>query len=231
MELSRQEPKNTSSQQNTSRRWTRWCSPTPDLLVLQQQENVGGHQAKTGEVRVLQYDGDVASFSIWHQQMNAYAHQNNLMHSADLIASNFLQQRLKSKSAAQLMLDVTITRRRGQKLPPLTFGQEMGLLRLWFEPKEDGTSYITKLKLISWDGRKEMLKDVVTQIMHANALAHPTIDCMPLGLSKFITKVAPRNYGLANYIMMRLDQKQILHTFQAVLADVVDYMTINMMLQ
>ncbi len=36
----------------------------PDLLVLQQQGHMGSHQAKTGEVRVLQYDGDAASFSI-----------------------------------------------------------------------------------------------------------------------------------------------------------------------
>ncbi len=144
----------------------------PDLLVLQQQGNAGSHQAKTGEVRVLQSDGDAASFSIWHQQMiaYAYAHQSNLMHGTDLIASNFLQQRLKPKLAAQLIPDAPIARRRGQKLPLLTFGQQMGLLRLWFEPKEDGTSYVMKLKLINWDGRKEMLKDVVAQIMHVNAL-------------------------------------------------------------
>ncbi len=91
--------------------------------------------------------------------------------------------------------------------------------------------YVTKLKLISWDGRKETLKVIIAQIMHANVLAHLAIDCMPFGLSEFITKVAPRNYGLANYIMTRFDQKQIPHTFQAVLADVVDYMMRNMMLQ
>ncbi len=203
----------------------------PDLLVLQQQGQASSHQAKTGEVRVLQYDGDAASFSVWHQQMTAYAHQNNLMHGADLIASNFLQQRLKPKSVAQLMLHATIAERKGQKLAPLTFGQQMGLLRRWFKPKEDGTCYVAKLKLITWDGRKETLKDVVMQIMHANALAHPEIDCMPFGLSEFITKVAPKNYGLANYITTRMYQKQVLHTFQVVLADAVDYMTRNMMLQ
>ncbi len=203
----------------------------PDLLVLQQQGQAASHQAKTGEVRVLQYDGDVASFSVWHQQMIAYAHQNNLMHGTDLIASNFLQQRLKPKLVAQLMLDVTIAERKGQKLTLLTFGQQMGLLRRWFEPKEDSTSYVTKLKLITWDGRKETLKDVIAQIMHANALAHLEIDCTPFGLSEIITKVVPKNYGLANYITTRMDQKQVPHTFQVVLADAVDYMMRNMMLQ
>ncbi len=36
----------------------------PDLLVLRQQASSNSHQTKAGEVRVLQYDGDSASFSI-----------------------------------------------------------------------------------------------------------------------------------------------------------------------
>ncbi len=82
----------------------------PDLVTLQQNAEPRINQSKTGEVRVFLFDGSADSYLVWHQQMIAYVHQNNLMRESDLVAMNFLQQKLKPKSAPQLMLDATIQR-------------------------------------------------------------------------------------------------------------------------
>ncbi len=50
-----------------------------DLLVLQQEVPLRQNQSKTGEVRVFLFDGSADSYLVWHQQMIAYVHQNNLM--------------------------------------------------------------------------------------------------------------------------------------------------------
>ncbi len=175
-------------------------SVDPDMLVLQQSEEPHIRQAKTGEVRVFLFEGSADSYLVWHQQMIAYVHQNNLMRESDLVATNFLQQKLKPKSAPQLMLDATVQKRKAQKEVPLTFGQQMGLLKEWFEPKTDGTSHVAKLVQIQWDGKQETLKDVMAQIMHANIVAYPEVDSMPWGIVEFLNKVVLKYFQVAKYV-------------------------------
>ncbi len=163
--------------------------------------------------------------------MIAYVHQTNLMLESDLVAMNFLQQKLKPKSALQLMLDAMVMRRKAQKLLPLTFGQQMGLLREWFQPKSDGTSHAAKLAQIQWDSKQETLKDVMAQIMHANIVAYPEVDSTPWGIVEFLNKVVLKDFQLVKYVRTRMDQKQIPMTYKAVLEDAVDYMIRNTTLQ
>ncbi len=132
--------------------------------------------------------------------MIAYVHQNTLMHESDLVATNFLQQKLKPKSAPQLMLDATLAQTKAQRLLLLMFGQQMGLLREWFEPKSDGTSHVAKLALIYWDGKQDALKDVMAQIMHVNAMAYPEVDSTPWGIVEFLNKIVPKDFQLARYL-------------------------------
>ncbi len=106
------------------------------------------------------------------------------------------------------MLDAMLMQRKAQGLPLLTFGQQMGLLREWFQMKSDSTLHAAKPALVHWDGKQESLKDVMAQIMHANTMAYPEVDSTPWGIVEFLNKIVPKDFQLVKYLRTCMDQKQ-----------------------
>ncbi len=57
---------------------------------------------------------------------------------------------------------------------PLTFSQEMGLIRKWYTPRKDNTCLNAELKVIQWNGKRETIGKLVADVMWTLTMNYPS---------------------------------------------------------
>ncbi len=109
--------------------------PDPDLANLPRR----GESGNKAEIRVTQFDGVPENYKKWKQQMIAYLVQHGTQKYNDYVLHTFLDSKLKPNSAVERLIESIREKCEALKQLPLTFSQEMGLIRKWYTPRKDNT--------------------------------------------------------------------------------------------
>ncbi len=96
----------------------------PDLADLP----LKGKSGNKTDVKVVQFDGVPESYKKWKQQMVAYLVQHGTQKYNDCVLWNFLDSKLKPKSAPEKMIESEREKRKARKNLALNFSQEMELI-------------------------------------------------------------------------------------------------------
>ncbi len=107
----------------------------------------------------------------------------------------------------------------------MNFSQEMELIHKWFTPKRDNTCMNVEMTTIQWDGKKETIGQLVTDIMWTLTHNHPTLESTPFRVNELITKLAVKNFALADHLRTRQQQGETADTYHSLQVEAEAFMT------
>ncbi len=97
----------------------------------------------------------------------------------------------------------------------MNFSQEMELIHKWFTPKRDNTCMNVEMTMIQWDGKKETIGQLVTDIMWTFTYNLPTLESTQFGVSELITKLAIKSFALADHLCTQQQQGETADTYHS----------------
>ncbi len=175
--------------------------------------------------RILEkFDGILENCKKWKQQMVTYLVQHGMQKYNNYILHNFLDSKLKPKSAPEKMIESEREARKARGKLVLKFSQEMELIRKWFTPKTDNTCMNVEMTAIQWDGKKETISQLVMDIMWTLTHNHPTLESTPFGVNEPITKLAVKNFALADHLHTRQQQGEMADTYHSLQVEAETFM-------
>ncbi len=163
----------------------------PDLVDLP----LRGESGNKMDIKVVQFNGIPENYKKWKQQMVAYLVQHGTQKCNDYVLRNFLDSKLKPKSAPEKVIKSEREARKARGKLALNFSQEMELICKWFTPNRDNTCMNTKMTAIQWDRKKETIGQLVTDVMWTLTHNHPTLESTPFRVNELITKLAVKNFA------------------------------------
>ncbi len=82
-----------------------------------------------------------------------------------------------------------------------------------------------EMTAIQWDRKKETFGQLVTDVMWTLTHNHLTLQSTPFGVNELITKLAVKNFALADHLCTRQQQGETADTYHSLQVEAKAFMT------
>ncbi len=132
--------------------------------------------AQTESVIVPDFSGDKKQFEHWIQQLQFYLTSTRLIHSSDDVLKQFLLSYLKPGSPPAIIISSERKGRSKGSHTPLTFFEEILLLRNIYEEEDKPLRALMRADQITWNGQANLLDKLYADVKFAWQSISPKAD-------------------------------------------------------
>ncbi len=75
---------------------------------------------------------------------------------------------------------------------------------------------MTHVNQLTWNGKAEMLEELVANVEYNYTLSNPQVDCTIIGVLQILQKIGVKNVTLLDALMKRLSDNSLVYNYAAV---------------